>query len=181
MFLRAVAVSSIQNAINVHNKTPREAILEVILVSFVTGLLFGVPLLCLFTIVRITMISFMSVVVYGTLVAAVSTFTIFKLRAQITATPPISRKFGSHTVDDFQKLVTFVGLIFCCSQIVCAIVIFLVDKRVVDEATTFYFILWFGGAMLSNSMANLIIYLIVSAEFRHLFLEFCCCLAHNEK
>ena len=145
VFFRALSVTLIKNAIATQSKTPRKMVTEVLGAGLIFALLFGAPRFYLLSITRITMVIFISALMYGASVASVSIFTLIKVRTQIRSISSISPAFGSHLYDDFQKLVTSVAFVFCCSQIASAIVICLIEKQLENEENTLFLIILFGG------------------------------------
>ena len=175
-FVRARAVNAVRYAMRVRNKTGACVVAEIIVFSLLGGILCMGIFVAMLNMMTYPEAMFVSHSFSALFVAFLAIVTLLALRRRLTAVEEISHPKGDRgSVDEFQRLVALVALVFCCCQLVCAIVWLLVDA--IEENVTLVTkqLLWTEFAAVLNSTVNLFVYIAASSEFRKAFMNFIRC------
>ena len=159
---RAHAVSSVQNAAKIRDKTPKSVVKELIIVVFIGSvllLLIGYGLIMALRFEHAALI-ISSVCFLPMTIAAF--FVIKKLR---------QRKSEASTLvhDEFQKLVVLVALFYCCT-LIWEVVVSSVNLNAGDKEHKLRGY-WRAFGHIINASVNLFIYLLASRSFRDSFIK----------
>lgn len=155
VIMRAMALSSVKRTINRRRKTFWQQLVEVLIFGFVGGTF---HFLILWTNLNLSLI--ISKFLYAFVVALLAVYTLVKLHFHTSSTDSscISGKSTLRVTVEYSKMVLIVTLVFCSSEILCAVAFLVKGKNEHSLLAT--------NVTIFNSTVNLFIYIAVSREFR---------------